>query len=202
MDEDKRKKQLLELFATITNKTKIVEPMKKIHGSLRDRDAIEREIALIMREILDKGYFKTKLTPRQLARLVMAFHDNKNDTEIARSLGDEKLSKTVARARVRMKLFRDLDFKMPFDREKLEELIESGKTMKDVSEELGISPSTLREYRHVLEEVDDPILDPYLQRISDVMEDRDLSEQMTKGLAQDGLTEAIDITEAELIDVT
>ena len=202
MEEDKRKKQLLDLFATITSKTKIVEPMKKIHGSLRDRDAIEREIALIMREILDKGFFKTKLTPRQLARLVMAFHDGKNDTEIARSLGDEKLSKTVARARVRMKLFRDLDFKMPFDREKLAELIESGKTMKDVSEELGISPSTLREYRHVLDEVNDPTLDPYLQRIHDVMEDRDLSEQMTKGLAENGLTEAIDITEAELIDVT
>jgi hypothetical protein len=202
MDEDNRKKQLLDLFATITSKTKIVEPMKKIHGSLRDRDAIEREIALIMREILDKGFFKTKLAPRQLARLVMAFHDGKNDTEIARSLGDEKLSKTVARARVRMKLFRDLDFKMPFDRERLSELIESGKTMKDVSEELGISPSTLREYRHVLDEVNDPTLDPYLQRIHDVMEDRDLSEQMTKGLAEDGLTEAIDITEAELIDVT
>ena len=202
MEDGERKKHLLELFATITSKTKIVEPMKKIHGSLRDRDAIEREIALIMREILDKGYFKTKLTPRQLARLVMAFYEGKNDTEIARSLGDEKLSKTVARARVRMKLFRDLDFKMPFDRERLEELIESGKTMKDVSEELGISPSTLREYRHVLEEVNDPTLDPYIRRIQDVMEDRDLSEQMTKGLAQDGLTEAIDITEAELIDVT
>ena len=202
MEEDKRKKQLLQLFADITSKTKIVEPMKKIHGSLRDRDAVEREIALIMREILDKGYFKTKLTPRQLARLVMAFHDGKNDTEIARALGDEKLSKTVARARVRMKLFRDLDFKMPFDRERLEELVESGKTMKDVSEDLGISPSTLREYRHVLDEVNDPTLDPYIQRIHDVMEDRDLSEQMTKGLAQDGLTEAIDITEAELIDVT
>jgi hypothetical protein len=202
MEEDNRKKQLLDLFATITSKTKIVEPMKKIHGSLRDRDAIEREIALIMREILDKGYFKTKLTPRQLARLVMAFQDGKNDTEIARALGDEKLSKTVARARVRMKLFRDLDFKMPFDQEKLNELIESGKTMKDVSEELGISPSTLREYRHVLDEVNDPTLDPYLRRIHDVMEDRDLSEQMTKGLAENGLTEAIDITEAELIDVT
>ena len=202
MDEDKRKKQLLELFATITSKTKIVEPMKKIHGSLRDRDAIEREIALIMREILDKGFFKTKLAPRQLARLVMAFHEGKNDTEIARSLGDEKLSKTVARARVRMKLFRNLDFQMPFDREELENLVESGKTLKDVSERLGISPSTLREYRHVLEEANDTTLDPYLQRIHDVMEDRDLSEQMTKGLADDGLTEAIDITEAELIDVT
>ena len=202
MVEDKRKRELLDLFATITSKTKIVEPMKKIHGSLRDRDAIEREIALIMREILDRGYFKTKLTPRQLARLVMAFNDGKNDTEIARALGDEKLSKTVARARVRMKLFRDLDFKMPFDQGKLTKLVESGKTMKDVSEELGISPSTLREYRHVLEEVNDPTLDPFLQRIHDVMEDRDLSEQMTKGLVEDGLTEAIDITEAELIDVT
>ncbi|HMA05938.1 MAG TPA: response regulator receiver protein [Methanomicrobiales archaeon] len=202
MEEDKRKRQLLDLFATITSKTKIVEPMKKIHGSLRDREAIEREISLIMREILDRGYFKTKLTPRQLSRLVMAFYDGKNDTEIARSLGDEKLSKTVARARVRMKLFRDLDFKMPFDQKKLGKLVDSGKTMKDVSEELGISPSTLREYRHVLEEVNDPTLDPFLTRIHDVMEDRDLSEQMTKGLAENGLTEAIDITEAELIDVT
>ena len=202
MDEDKRKKQLLELFATITNKTKIVEPMKKIHGSLRDRDAIEREIALIMREILDKGIFKTKLTPRQLARLVMAFHENKNDTEIARSLGDEKLSKTVARARVRMKLFRDLDFKMPFDKVRMEKLIESGKTMKEVSEELGVSPSTLREYRHVIEEQEDLTIEVYIDRVRDVMEDRDLSEQMTRSATADSLGDSIDITEAELIDVT
>ena len=96
MAEDTRKQQLLELFTTITNKKTIVEPMRKVHGTLRDRDAVEREIALIMREILDKGYFKTKLAPRQLAKLVVAYYDGKNDTEIARALGDEKLSKTVA----------------------------------------------------------------------------------------------------------
>ncbi|MDD3071494.1 MAG: response regulator receiver protein, partial [Methanoculleus horonobensis] len=67
MAEDTRKQQLLELFTTITNKKTIVEPMRKVHGTLRDRDAVEREIALIMREILDRGYFKTKLAPRQLA---------------------------------------------------------------------------------------------------------------------------------------
>ncbi|MDI6720263.1 MAG: response regulator receiver protein [Methanomicrobiales archaeon] len=201
MPEDARKKQLLQLFENITSKTKIVEPMKKIHGSLRDRDAIEREIALIMREVLDKGYFKTKLTPRQLATLIMAFQDGKNDTEIARLLGDEKLSKTVARARVRLKLFRELDFKMPFDRTSLEALLESGKTMKEVSDELGVSPSTLREYRHVIEEQQDHTLDYYLERIRDVMEDRDLTQQMTRGVTVDGLGEAIDITEAELIDI-
>jgi transposase-like protein len=196
-----KKRKLLELFTNITSKTKIVEPMKKIHGTLRDRDAVEREIALIMREILDQGYFKTKLAPRQLAKLVVAYYDGKNDTEIARDLGDEKLSKTVARARVRLKMFRELDFKMPFDRRAMEELLESGKTMKDVSEELGVSPSTLREYRHVIEQEKDTTLDQYLERIRDVMEDRDLSEQMTRGLTQDGLKEAIDITEAELIDI-
>jgi hypothetical protein len=201
MPEDKRKIQLLELFTNITSKTKIVEPMKKIHGSLRDRDAVEREIALVMREILDQGFFKTKLKPIQLAKLVSAYYLGKNDTEIARELGDEKLSKTVARARVRLKLFRDLDFKMPFDREKMEILMESGNTMKEISEELGVSPSTLREYRHVIDQRDDHTIDHYLERIRDVMEDRDLSEQMTRSATKDGLGDSIDITEAELIDV-
>ncbi len=201
MQDDNRKSQLFQLFADISGKTKIVEPMKKIHGTLRDREAIEREIALVMREILEQGLFKTKLKPIQLAKLVSAYYAGRNDTEIARELGDEKLSKTVARARVRLKLFRDLDFRMPFDREKMEELLDSGKTMKEVSDELGVSPSTLREYRHVIEQRDDASIDPYLERIKDVMEDRDLSEQMTRSATRDALGESIDITEAELIDV-
>ncbi|MBR1369891.1 response regulator receiver protein [Methanocalculus chunghsingensis] len=202
MATSSKQKDLLKLFADITNKTTIVEPMKKIHGTLRDQDAVEREIALIMREILEAGHFKTRLEPIQLARLIALYHAGKNDTEIARSLGDEKLSKTVARARVRLKLFRDLDFKMPFDPAHLEELVASGITMKEVSEKLGISPSTLREYRHVLDEQKDTTLDPYLERIRDVMEDRDLTEQMTLGVTRDSLGDAIDTTEAEMADLT
>ncbi len=202
MQDDKRKKELLQLFTNISGKTKIVEPMKKIHGTLRDRDAVEREIALVMREILEQGFFKTKLKPIQLARLVSAYYAGKNDTEIARELGDEKLSKTVARARVRLKLFRELDFKMPFDQDRMEDLLISGKTMKEVSEDLGVSPSTLREYRHVIEQRDDVTIDPFLERIKDVMEDRDLSEVMTRSATKDSLEDAIDITEAEMIDVT
>ena len=197
-----RKKELLDLFSNISGKTEIVEPMKKIHGTLRDKDAIEREVALIMREILDQGFFKTKLKPRDLACLVCGYYEGRNDTEIARDLGDEKLSKTVARARVRLKLFRDLDFKMPFERAKMEVLLESGQTMKDISAELGVSPSTLREYRHVIEQEKDITLDPFLERIKDVMEDRDLTESMTGGLTNDGLSDAIDRTEAELADIS
>jgi hypothetical protein len=202
MQDDTRKAQLLQLFTNISGKTKIVEPMKKIHGTLRDREAVEREIALVMREILEQGLFKTKLRPIQLAKLVSAYYAGKNDTEIARELGDEKLSKTVARARVRLKLFRDLDFKMPFDRDKMELLLESGNTMKEISDELGVSPSTLREYRHVIEQRDDVTIDSYLERIKDVMEDRDLSELMTRSATKDGLEDSIDSTEAEMVDVS
>jgi len=201
MQQKDRKKELLDLYSNLTNQTKIVEPMKQIYGTLRDRDAIEREISLIMREILETVPFKTKLTPRQLATLVCSYYEGKNDTEIARELGDEKLSKTVARARIRLKLFRDQDFRMPFSEERLEELLASDRTMKEISAELGVSPSSLREYRHVIDQKKDETLDPFLERIQDVMEDRDLSEQMTSGLAEDGLREAIDVTEAELIDI-
>jgi len=202
MQADTKKTQLLQLFSNISGKTKTVEPMKKINGTLRDREAVEREIALVMREVLEQGLFKTKLRPIQLAKLVSAYYAGKNDTEKARELGDEKLSKTVARARVRMKLFRDLDFRMPFDREKMEELLESGKTMTEISDELGVSPSTLREYRHVIAQRDAVPIDAYLERIKDVMEDRDLSEQMTRSAIKDGLEDSIDATEAEMIDVS
>ncbi len=186
----------MQLFSNLTQKTKIVEPMKTLHGTLRDQDAVEREIALIMREIQERGFFKTKLEPIQLARLITSFYAGKNDTEIARELGDEKLSKTVARARVQLKLFRELDFNMPFDQNQMKTLMSTEMTMKEISEELGISPTTLREYRHVIEQKEDTTLDPYLERIKDVMEDRDLTEKMTSGLQEDTLGESIDVAES------
>ena len=196
MAPKKRQKDLMQLFSNLTQKTKIVEPMKTLHGTLRDQDAVEREIALIMREIQERGFFKTKLEPIQLARLITSFYAGKNDTEIARELGDEKLSKTVARARVQLKQFRDQDFNMPFDQEQMKTLMSTEMTMKEISEALGISPTTLREYRHVIEQKEDTTLDPYLERIKDVMEDRDLTEKMTSGLQEDTLGESIDVAES------
>ncbi|HJJ47159.1 MAG TPA: response regulator receiver protein [Methanocorpusculum sp.] len=200
MAPKKKQQDLQHLFSKITQKTKIVEPRKTLHGTLRDQDAVEREIALIMREIQTQCSFKTKLEPIQLARLITAFHAGKNDTEIARSLGSDKLSKTVARARVQLKLFRDVDFNIPFDPDELKKLMESNITMKEISEKLGVSPTTLREYRHVIEMRDDTSLDPYLVRIKDVMEDRDLTEKMATTLQEDTFGEAIDL--AESIDMT
>lgn len=191
-----KQKDLLNLFSNLTNKTSIHEPRKTLHGTLRDQDAVEREIALIMREIQSRGFFKTKLEPIQLARLVTMFYAGKNDTEIGRSLGDEKLSKTIARARVQLKLFREQDFNMPFDEKELKKLMSQDMNMKEISEKLGISPTSLREYRHIIDMRDDVTLDPYLDRIKGVLEDRDLTEKMASTLQEDTLGEAIDVAES------
>lgn len=191
-----KQKDLLNLFSNLTNKTSIHEPRKTLHGTLRDQDAVEREIALIMREIQNRGFFKTKLEPIQLARLVTMFYAGKNDTEIGRSLGDEKLSKTIARARVQLKLFREQDFNMPFDEKELKKLMSQDLNMKEISERLGISPTSLREYRHIIDMRDDVTLDPYLDRIKGVLEDRDLTEKMASTLQEDTLGEAIDVAES------
>ncbi|HJJ46240.1 MAG TPA: response regulator receiver protein [Methanocorpusculum sp.] len=191
-----KQKDLLNLFSNLTNKTSIHEPRKTLHGTLRDQDAVEREIALIMREIQNRGFFKTKLEPIQLARLVTMFYAGKNDTEIGRSLGDEKLSKTIARARVQLKLFREQDFNMPFDEKELKKLMSQDLNMKEISEKLGISPTSLREYRHIIDMRDDVTLDPYLDRIKGVLEDRDLTEKMASTLQEDTLGEAIDVAES------
>ena len=81
MTEDKRKTQLLELFSTMSGKTKIVEPMKNIHGTLRDSDAIEREVALVMREIIEEEFQDLAQTDpaRQARHLVLRGKERHRD---------------------------------------------------------------------------------------------------------------------------
>ena len=91
---------------------------------------------------------------------------------------------------------------MPFEKQVLKDMIDAEVNMKEIAERLDVSPSTLREYRHVLEEEEDHTLDLYLERIKDIMEDRDLSEQMTHSATADSLGDSIDITEAELAEIS
>ena len=91
---------------------------------------------------------------------------------------------------------------MPFEKQVLKDMIAADINMKEIAERLDVSPSTLREYRHVIEEEEDHTLDLYLDRIKDIMEDRDLTEQMTHSALADSLGDSIDNTEAELAEIS
>lgn len=200
MSGESNKDRLFNLFKNFTNKTSIVEPIKTTYGTLRDKDAIEREIAHIISELLNERLFETSLTPTQLAKLMTGYYAGKTDNQIGRDLGNEQLSRTIGRARVRLKLFRNFDFNIPFSKEKMNELISSGKSLREISEILGVNYSSFRQFKHIYDSQDDKAIDTYIERITAVMEDRDLSEKMTLGMTTTGLSDTIDHLDAELAE--
>ena len=93
--------------------------MKTTYGSLRDQESVEREIALLFSEMSELGIINTTLTPLQLSKLILLYYEGLGDNQIACLFGGEQLSRTVGRARIRLKLFRDFDFHIPFSKEKM-----------------------------------------------------------------------------------
>lgn len=200
MVNDQNKKRLLSLFMDITNKTTITQPITRKYGTLRDRDAMETEISRITSEILDRGLIQTKFSPRQIARIIIGFFDDKSDNQIARDLEGEHLSRSVGRARIRLKLFRDTDFHFPFDRTEIQGLIDQGLSLKTISDKLGISYSSFRQYYHTIQMESDSAIDLHVERIRAVMEDRDISEKMTSSALNIALDQSIESGELETIE--
>lgn len=200
MVNDQNKKRLLSLFMDITSKTTITQPITRKYGTLRDRDAMETEISRITSEILDRGLIQTKFSPRQIARIVIGFFDDKSDNQIARDLEGEHLSRSVGRARIRLKLFRDTDFHFPFDRTEIQGLIDQGLSLKTISDKLGISYSSFRQYYHTIQMESDSAIDLHVERIRAVMEDRDISEKMTSSALSIALDQSIESGELETIE--
>lgn len=200
MVNDQNKKRLLNLFMNITNKTTITQPIRRKYGTLRDRDAIETEISRITAEIIDRGIIETKFSPRQISRIIIGFHEGKSDNQIARDLDGEHQSRSVGRARIRLKLFRDTDLNLPFDKKQIQELVEQGISLKTISEQLGISYSSFRQYYHTIQMESDTTIDLYIERIRAVMEDRDISEKMISSALNIALDQSIESGDMETFE--
>ncbi|MCL2676828.1 MAG: HNH endonuclease [Streptococcaceae bacterium] len=110
--------------------------LEEIPKVVQDSNTVETKIEFILSEILEQGIVKTNLTPTQLAKLIAAYHQGKNDTEIAYILGEENLQispESVKKAKI--------------DLMRLSYKCANESTIDKISEEFGISPSTLQEYR-------------------------------------------------------
>ena len=124
MTNSQRKSELFNLFRDITQKKTIVKPIKTNHGTLRDQNSIEKELSLIVREILEEDLLKTDLLI-QISKIIIGYYAGKSDNQISRELGNEKLCRSVGRARIRLKMFRDFDFdNIPFKKEEMDKLLD------------------------------------------------------------------------------
>ncbi len=199
-EKEEKAEELRDLFVDVTDESTVTEEREEERGTLPDEDEIDDEIRGVIDEMRERYGFETSLDDDELVRVVRLYHDGASDAEIARELGDESLDKTVRRARISLHLFRNSDFDAPFDLDRLRELLDDGATNAEAAEELDVSASTVRAYRHSVEarRQSDDVDDEYADRFEAVLEDRVISEQFTEDAKRDGLEGATEDAEVDV----
>lgn len=189
---DEKTEQLRDIFLDVADEETLTERQEETRGSLADEATTEERLRSVIEAMRDRYEFHTSLSDDQLVDVVKGFFAGKNDTDIARDLGDESLSKTVSRARIDLHLVTDRDRDAPFDLDVLRELLETDRAMTDIADEFGVSESTVRRYRHVVEIQNERRLvgDRFHEEFAMIAEDRELGERLTAEVKQSGLEEA------------
>lgn len=189
---DDKTEQLRDIFLDVADEETVTEPQEELRGSLADGEATDERIRSVIEKMRDRYEFRTSLSTDELVTVVRGYFAGKNDTAIARDLGDASLAKTVRRARIDLHLVTDRDLDAPFDLDDLRQQLDSDRPMTDIAEDLDVSESTVRRYRHVVEvQVERRLVgDRFHEEFAMIAEDRDLGERLTADVKESGLEEA------------
>ncbi|MGM0397471.1 MAG: helix-turn-helix domain-containing protein [Halobacteriota archaeon] len=196
---DEKTEELRDIFMQVSDDAEVTEKQSESRGSLVDDVDVEGRLVEIIGRMRDDLGFDTTLDDQALATVVRGFYEGDTDAEIARELGEETVAKTVGRARIDLHLLRDRDEDAPFPLEDLEEALDSGFSVSEAAAELGVSESTVRRYRRVLDakRAIRQVNDRYRDDFEDLLEDRGLAEQMTRDVLETGLEGAIEGQETD-----
>lgn len=198
---EEKTEELRDIFMDVTDEETVTESQAETHGSLSADADVEEQLRSVVEEMRDSLDFGTSLSVDELMTVVKGYYEDKSDTEIARELGDDSLSKTVARARRELHLIRDSDMDPPFDFEAFRKAVNSDLSTSDLAEEFDVSSSTIRRYRRVVEAQREMrrVNNHYVDEFERLLEDKDLQARHAKGATEDGLEDA---TEGQETDVS
>jgi FixJ family two-component response regulator len=185
---DEKTEELRDIFVEVADGETVTESQEGGRGSLAGDDGeTEERLAAVVADMREDLAFGTTLDDEELVTVVRGFYEGDSDTQIARRLGDDSRSKTVARARLDLHLLR--------------EAMAKDRSVADIADELGVSESTVRRYRRVLEARDEVrrVNDRYRDRFETVLRDQGLVDRLTERVKEDGLEDA---TEGQEVDVS
>lgn len=184
---------LRELFTDITGQSSVTEEQRQTHGTVRTEKEVTDTIQAIIDEIRDRYSIDTTLDDDDLIDIVRGFHQGLSDRAIARTLGNVNLDRAVARARLQLHLFRDVDFEAPFDIDRLEELWANGQSTSDIANKLEVSPSTVRFYRTAVAAREDAqrVNHQFQMRFAELFDGHNFSEHLVSSLRHEGITDAM-----------
>lgn len=189
---DEKTAELRDIFMDVTDESTVTEKQEETHGSLSSEAEVAERLEDVVSRMRDRYDFGTTLSDEELVTVVRGFYAGDSDAEIARELGDASLGKTVSRARIDLHLLRDSDTDAPFDLDGLRDLVEADASNAECAEELGVSKSTVRRYRRVIETQQErrTVNDRFRDEFENVLQDRELSDRMTEEAQKDGLEDA------------
>lgn len=187
---DEKTAELRDIFIDVTDGETVTEKQEAARGSLTDRDdrvdARVEDVVARMREQFD---FESALADDDLRRVAEGYHDGETDAAIAEALDVDR--ERVVTARHDLHLLHDRELEPPFELARLRELLNEGRAVTDIAEELETSPSTVRKYRTVVETRREmrSVNDRFTDELAELLTDADLRDH-TEDVTQDGLDEA------------
>ena len=197
---DEKTRQLRDIFLDVAEDATVTEHQEPSRGSLAQGTDTDERVRAVIDSMRERRDFPTSLSTDALVRVVRGFYAGESDAEIARLIDDEPSRETVARARLDLHLVADRDLEAPFDLDALRRSMDAERPTADIADELGVSESTVRRYRRVVEtqRARRAVGDRYRQEFDRLLSDRDLEERLTEELRQTGLEDATDGMESNV----
>lgn len=197
---DEKTERLRDIFLGLAEGGSVTEPQEESRGSLVRADAADERIRAVVERMRERFDFSTSLSDDQLVTVVRAFFAGASDAGIARELGDASLDRAVARARLDLHLVLDRDLDAPFDLAALGRAVDAGRPVADLATEFGVSESTVRRYRRVVETQRQrrSVTDRYRDEFERIVADRDLGERLTADARRTGLEDATEGMESNV----
>lgn len=196
---DEKTEELRDIFMDVTDEDTVTEKQEDERGSLgaAERDA-DGHVLGVVTEMRDAYEFVTGLSDEGLVRVVRGFYEGEADRAIAESL--DVSHDVVFRARMDLHLVRDGDDDAPFEMADLRDMLAADMPVGDMADELGVSESTVRRYRRVVEARNEArrVSQRYRSEFEDAFTDADLSSNMTDEMKEDGLEDATEGMETDV----
>lgn len=188
---DKKTEELRDIFMDVTDEETVTERQEETHGSLSSEEEVEAQLRDVVGRMRERYDFETSLSDSDLVTVVRRYYAGDSDAEIARELG-EASAEAVSRARLDLHLLRDADTDAPFEIDDLRALLDDDASVADAAAELDASESAVRRYRRVIVAQNEArtVNHRYTDEFENVLHDRELSDQMTREIQQDGLDDA------------
>lgn len=197
---DEKTKQLRDLFMEVAGDSTITESQADERGTLVDATEVDDKLQAVIGVMIDSYDIRTSLSPDDLVTVVKGFYAGENDAKIAAELSDSVSPKTVTRARINLHLVTDDDKLPSFDYGAFRQDLKAGMSIEALAEAYEVSPSTIKWYKMIVETEHERRIvgDRYRDEFSRILDDKDLSDQLTREIRDSGLREATEDIETNV----